>query len=204
MEYIKNIVFDLGGVLLNIDTALTDLAFEKLGIRDFKNNYSLTKADRLFDDLEKGKVPETDFYDAIRQMSKLALEDDAIRHAWNALLLDFREESIQQLEKLAGKYRVYLLSNTNSIHHTAFHQRFISQFGGREFDSYFTKAYYSHQVGMRKPDSEIFHFLLSDAGIQPGETLFIDDLLKNITAAANEGIRTHHLNPGERIEQLEL
>lgn len=204
MEDIKNIVFDLGGVLLNIDTALTDAAFEKLGIKDFKNNYSLTKADRLFDDLEKGKVAEPGFYDAIREMSKLPLENDAIRDAWNALLLDFREESILHLEKLPGKYRLYLLSNTNHIHHTAFHRSFATQFKGKDFDAYFTKAYYSHQVGLRKPDSEIFDFLLTDAGLLPGETLFIDDLLKNITAAAAKGIRVHHLGHAERIEQLGL
>ncbi len=204
MNNIKNIVFDLGGVLLNIDTDLTNAAFEKLGIKDFKNNYSLHRADELFDDLEKGRVTETDFYNGIRRISDLSLRDNEIENAWNALLLDFRKDSLLLLEQLAEKYQLYLLSNTNSIHHRAFHRAFSQEYNGRDFDGFFTKAYYSHLVGLRKPDAAIYNYLLEDAGITGAETLFIDDLKKNIDAAAATGIRVHHLGPDERIEQLGL
>lgn len=202
MKAIKNIIFDLGGVLLDIDTGKTNEAFEKLGIADFKNNYSLQKADTLFDELEKGKVSEMEFYTGIRKISGLPIADVDIRDAWNALILDFRTESLQYLEELKHRYDLYLLSNTNSIHYTAFHQHFRSQTGRENFDDHFTKAYYSHHIGLRKPEKEIYLFTLQDAGIVAAETLFIDDLLKNIDTAAMLGINTHHLQAGERIENI--
>jgi glucose-1-phosphatase len=204
MSTIKNIVFDLGGVLLNIDTGKTNDAFEQLGIKDFKNNYSLHKADKLFDNLETGHVDEAAFYEGIRSISNSTLSNDAIRTAWNALLLDFREGSLEWMDKNADRFRFFLLSNTNAIHHTAFHKSFTEQTGRKNFDDYFTRAYYSHQVGLRKPEKEIYVHLLQDAGLDAAETIFIDDLLKNIEAAAALGIKTHHLQPGEYIEDLGL
>ena len=204
MNTVKNIVFDLGGVLLNIDTTKTNESFEKLGVPDFKNNYSLHKADKLFDNLETGRVSEAAFFDGIRSISNSILTDDAIRNAWNALLLDFRIESLRWIEANASRYNFFLLSNTNSIHHRSFHQSFSLQTGRSNFDDYFVKAYYSHLVGLRKPDKEIYLHLLNDAAIAANETLFVDDLLKNIEAAAAAGIKTHHLLPGESIENLGL
>jgi putative hydrolase of the HAD superfamily len=204
MTAIKNIIFDLGGVLLDIDTGRTNEAFAKLGVTDFKNNYSLQKADNLFDDLETGKLSEAGFYGGIRKISGLPLSDNDIRDAWNALILNFREESLQRLEQLKDRYSLYLLSNTNSIHYTAFQQNFKVQTGRPDFNDYFTKAWYSHLVGLRKPEKEIYSLALQEAGIIAEETLFIDDLLKNIEAASALSINTHHLQPGEKIENLRL
>ncbi len=201
---IKNIIFDLGGVLLNIDTSKTSEAFEKLGVKEFEKKYSLNKADKLFDDLEKGKVSETGFFNTVRTISELPLLDDEIRDAWNALLLDFRTGSLDLLKQLKHRYSLYLLSNTNSIHHKAFHEAFREQTGENNFDDHFTKAYYSHHTGLRKPEAAIYRLVLQDAGIIPGETLFIDDLLKNIETARSLGMHTHQLQPGETIEDLGL
>jgi glucose-1-phosphatase len=204
MNNIKNIIFDLGVVLLNIDTAKTEEAFEKLGVKNFQESYSLGKADLLFDELEKGKLQENEFYEAIRKHTRLDLQDNEIRDAWNALLLDFRTSSLDHLKTLKDKYRLYLLSNTNRIHHKAFHESFKKQTGEKDFDDHFIKAYYSHNTGFRKPEKEIYEFVLKDSGIMPGETLFIDDLPKNIEAASVLGIHTHLLLPGEKIEELGL
>lgn len=204
MSTIKNIVFDLGGVLLNIDPALTNAAFAKLGIPDFQNNYSLHKADPLFDNLETGHTKEAAFYNGIRQICNKDLSDTEIRNAWNALLLDFRVESLNWMEANNSRFNFYLLSNTNHIHHVCFSEHFKKQTGKNNFNDYFTKAYYSHEVGLRKPDAAVFEFILNDAGIAAAETLFIDDLLKNIEAAKAVGIKTHHLLADERIENLGL
>jgi glucose-1-phosphatase len=204
MAKIKNVIFDLGGVLLDIDIAKTETAFEQLGIKDFKNNYSLHKADSLFDDLETGKITEAAFYNGIRNISQTQLTDAEIRNAWNALLLDFRTESLAFLQQIAAKYKLFLLSNTNSIHLTAFNQIFKSDTGKDSLDSYFTKAYYSNIIGLRKPNAAIYSFVLADAGITAGETLFVDDLIYNIEGAKALGIQTHHLQPHERIEDLKL
>jgi putative hydrolase of the HAD superfamily len=203
MPATKNIIFDLGGVLLNIDTSKTNAAFEKLGVKGFSNSYSLNKADALFDELEKGMRSEMDFFNGIRNITGLPLNDNDIRLAWNALLLDFRTQSLNMLKQLKSGYKLYLLSNTNSIHHLAFHESFKKQTGEANFDDYFIKAYYSHHTGLRKPEKEIYEFVLKDAGIIAGETMFIDDLLKNIEPAQALGMQTCQLRPGEKIEDLQ-
>jgi glucose-1-phosphatase len=204
MSNIKNIVFDLGNVLLDIDLAKTDAAFEALGVPDFRSKYSLTKADKLFDNLETGHATDADFYDGMRRICNLPLTNQHICNAWNALLLNFRTESLQWMETNNHRFKYYLLSNTNAIHATAFHESFTKQTGLQNFNNYFTKPYYSYLVGMRKPEKEIFEFALTDAGIKADETLFIDDLQKNIDAAAMLGIHTHCLLAHERVENLGL
>lgn len=204
MTNIKNIIFDLGGVLLNIDTSKTNAAFEALGVSDFKNNYSLHKMDMVFEQLETGKISEEAFYNSIKTLSKQPISSNQVRDAWNALLLDFRLESLEFLNKIAPKYKLYLLSNTNSIHYSSFSQKPGNGQGNKFFNDYFTKAYYSHIIGLRKPDKEIYSFVLEDAGINAAETLFIDDLPGNIEGAKLVGLQTHLLLPHERIEQLQF
>lgn len=203
MHPIKNIIFDLGGVLLDIDIGKTSAAFETLGINDFSGMYSLHKADALFDNLEKGLVSDPGFFNGIRNLSGLALTDSDIRTAWDALLIGFRTGSLTCLKQLQNRYRLYLLSNTNHIHYQAFQQMYKNQTGRTDFNDHFVKTYYSFREGLRKPEKEIYQLLLADAGLVAGESLFIDDLEKNIEAAAALGIQTHHLQPHEKIEDLE-
>jgi FMN phosphatase YigB (HAD superfamily) len=203
MSTIKNVIFDLGNVLLDIDYDKTAHAFEQLGFPDFKTHYSATETDLLFQQLETGRISDTMFYDRLKKISTQPVSNEQIKHAWNALLLDFRKESLDHLTKISSRYNLYLLSNTNIIHQDAFDGA-LKNSGGDGLDSYFIKAYYSHLMGMRKPDIEIYSFVLHDAGLIAEETLFIDDLANNIAGAALAGLKTHHLLPGERIEKLPL
>ena len=202
MTNIKNIIFDLGNVLIDIDYNKTTRAFEDLGFKDFKGNYSPLKMNSLFEDLETGKITDAAFYEGVRTAGKIALTNEQIGTAWNALFMDFRMESLAFLEKITGKYQLYLLSNTNSIHYSAFKEIFTRNTGKQSLDDYFIKAYYSHLIGFRKPDLASYEFVLKDAGINAGETLFIDDLPNNIEGAKAAGIQTHLLLLHERIEQL--
>ncbi|MEP7165189.1 MAG: HAD family phosphatase [Ferruginibacter sp.] len=204
MSGIKNIIFDLGGVLLNIDYSKTKNAFLDLGYTDFEKMYSLSKANNFFDDLETGHISEAGFYEYMVGAGEGKITKDEIRDAWNAMLLDFRGESLAFLKELMQhNKKIFLLSNTNSIHKIAFDESLKTQTGHDSLDSFFTKAYYSCQLGMRKPNEDIFRFVLQDAGIKPSETLFIDDLYGNIETANKLGIQTHLLVPGERIEALD-
>ncbi|RYY64917.1 MAG: HAD family phosphatase [Chitinophagaceae bacterium] len=203
MPELKNIIFDLGGVLLDIDYGKTKSSFEELGFNNFDEMYSQYSADRLFSDLETGSISNQHFLDHLLTANKGNITGPQITSAWNAMLLHFRLSSLEFLEKLAGTYKLYLLSNTNSIHLEAFNQIFIKETGKASLDSYFTKAYYSNRVGLRKPNEDIFEFVLKDAGIEAGETLFIDDSYNNIETAKKMGFKTHLLVPGEKIEQLE-
>ncbi len=202
MNNIKNIILDLGNVLLDIDYNKTVEAFEALGFKNFKSNFSPYKMDALFEDIETGKISEATFYESVKAMSKNPVSTRQIKTAWNALLLNFRNNSLSFLNQISTKYKLYLLSNTNSIHLTAFKELFKRDTGELSLDAYFIKSYYSNIIGLRKPDKEVYAFVLKDAGLIATETLFIDDLANNIGGAKELGINTHLLMPHERIEQL--
>jgi FMN phosphatase YigB (HAD superfamily) len=204
MAQIKNIIFDLGGVLLDLDFQRSIDAFEKLGISNFEHMFSQFKADELFAKLETGRMSEAAFYEAIKKRTEKTITEPEIDLAWNALILNFRTESLAELEKLAAGHTLYLLSNTNSIHLTYFKKLFTRQTGKPLLDQYFSKAWYSNEVGLRKPGKEIFEFVLQEENLAAAETLFIDDTITNIETARQLGFKTHLLLPAERIEFLEI
>lgn len=188
--------------MLNIDYYKTKAAFEALGFNHFDQMYTQYMSDPVFAELEQGFLAEDAFYEHIIPAANQPVTKPQLKDAWNAMLLDFREESLDFLEKLGQKYKIYLLSNTNAIHLAAFNKLFTVQTGKASLDAYFTKAYYSHLVGLRKPNRDIYEFVLEDAGLVAAETLFIDDSYNNIDAAKEIGLQVHLLLPEERIERL--
>ena len=204
MTETKNIIFDLGGVLLDIDFQKTIDAFKKLGIENFEEMFSQINADELFEKLETGSITEANFYSAIKSRTKTNISNAEIDGAWNALILKFRTESLQYLETLSKSYKLFLLSNTNIIHLQYFKQLFTEQTGKPLLDAYFIKAWYSNEIGLRKPGSEIFEFVLQEEKLIAGETLFIDDTLSNIETAQKMGFKTHHLLPTQKIELIKI
>lgn len=202
MANFKNILFDLGAVLIDIDFNKVTKAFLDLGIEKFENQFSQLNASQLFENLETGKISDTDFYKAIQSQTGTQLSNEAIRDAWNAILMDFRKESMNFLSSLKSKYNLYLLSNTNDIHLKKVNKILEQQLGVNDLDIYFNKAYYSHKIGLRKPGKESFQFVLNDANIKAEETFFIDDTLPNILSAQELGFKTHHLLKEERIENI--
>ncbi|HUS02807.1 MAG TPA: HAD family phosphatase [Chitinophagaceae bacterium] len=204
MQNIKAIIFDFGGVILNIDFGKMNKAFTDLGIKDFNEMYSQQNADHLFRHLEEGKLNEHEFYDAFRSSAKLNLSNDQIKKAWNALLTVYREEALHTLKKIKHKYRLFLLSNTNSIHVEAFNKIYTEQIGEGTLEDYFEKIYYSHEMGYRKPGKEAFEYVLKENNLFPAETLFIDDSFQNIKPAEELGIQTIFLKSGMGIEDLGL
>lgn len=202
MKKIENIIFDLGGVLLDIDYNRTRRAFEKLGIARFDEMYSQANADQLFQKLETGHITENDFYKELNRCTGLRLTDDEIRIAWNSMLLDFREGSLHLLETIRNSYKIFLLSNTNFIHLDAFRKTFYEKDRNHSFEAYFNKAFYSCEIGLRKPDAVCFDWVLNDLKINPTASVFIDDSAQNIEAAKNAGLQTIHLTAGNLIENL--
>ncbi len=201
MAAIKNLIFDLGNVLYDIDFTKTYKAFETLGIPDFENHFTLNKSDELFFDLEKGLVNELDFYNRFRKLFLMKLTDEQIGTAWNALLIGFRKVSIDWVKANNQLYNTYLYSNTNQLHYDYFIAQFEKEIGGGPFNSLFKKPYYSHEMGQRKPDPASFTFILEKEGLFAEETLFIDDNEPNVIAAASIGLQILHLKPGMVIEK---
>ncbi|UAY52035.1 HAD family hydrolase [Ferruginibacter albus] len=204
MTPVKNIIFDLGGVLLNLDYDKTTNAFKRLGVENFDELFSQFKANDLFEKLETGRISEIFFYETMHDYSGKRLTNKQIETAWNAMLLDFRLESLNFLNSIKDKYNIYLLSNTNSIHYEAFKKILQKQTGKDSINGYFIKAYYSHLIHLRKPYPQAYQYVLNDAALVAEETLFIDDSFNNIETARQLGINTHLLLKEERIETLGL
>ena len=199
---LKNVIFDMGNVLFSIDYKKTQDAFEALGYNNFSEMYSQFSADALFEKLETGLVTNADFYEKMISYHPNTVTEAQIDNAWNSMLLHWRIESLNFLETLSKRYKIFLLSNTNEIHLQAVIKLLKEQTGRENIDSLFSIAYYSHKINYRKPNADIFEFVLKDAEIQAAETLFIDDLKNNIETAALLGFKTHLLLPEETIEEL--
>ncbi len=201
---IKNIIFDLGGVFLNIDFQLTNQAFTRLGVVNFNEMFTQHFSNPLFELLETGKISEEAFYESFRKESKTDLSNEQIKEAWNALLLDFPKERIDWLINISKKYRIFLFSNTNQIHYDCFIEQFGLQYPGLHFDGLFIKAYYSQNLGLRKPYPESFQAILDEQDLLAAETLFIDDTIKNVEAAQELGLQTIHLKAPLTVLDLGL
>lgn len=199
MQGIKHLIFDLGGVILNIDFQLTNKAFAELGVTDFPTLFSQFHADRLFEDLETGKVGNEAFLEAMRKHTGEHVSEQQIVDAWNAMLLDFPLQRLQLLQQLRQQYSMYLLSNTNAIHLEAFNRSLMQTRGIPSLGVFFDKTYYSHLIGYRKPYKEAYQLILDEHGLNPAETLFIDDTLPNIEGAKAVGLQTVHLQSPRTI-----
>lgn len=199
IEGIRHIIFDLGGVLLNIDYSLTEQAFIDSGIKDFNTLYSQAKQTDLFDKFETGHISEEEFISGLQEITGIGLPAEKIKYAWNAMLLDFPLKRIQLLQQLRLHYDLVLLSNTNIIHEIAFN-KILMDVRGVNIGDFFDKVYLSHRVGLRKPSEEIFRKILDDTGFKPEHTLFIDDSIQHVEGALKLGIQAIHLNKGMTIE----
>ena len=204
MQNIKAIIFDLGGVLLDIDFKKVCTSFKALGADKFEEIYSQHECEPIFQNLEIGKITEEDFCHALKKYTTMSVTNEDITDAWNSILLDFRLTSLNHLKLLKTKYKLFLLSNTNRIHQVAFDKIFENTVGENSFNSLFDKAYYSHEIGLRKPNADAYQYILTENSLQPHETLFIDDTAGNIEGAKAVGMPTILLTKEMRIEDLDL
>ena len=200
MKGIKNIIFDLGGVILNIDYKRPQEEFKKLGIKDVETLYSKQNQVELFDLLETGKISEKEFVQKIKESSDLEISDSEIITAWNSILLEFPLRRLQILQQLQLHYNIYLLSNTNEIHEKAFNEMLKIQCGYPSLALFFDRVYLSHRVGLRKPDPKIFELVINENNLKIEETLFIDDSLQHIESASKLGLKTIHVKDNMTME----
>ncbi len=203
MPAVKNLFLDFGGVILNIDFRKAADAFITLGVKNFENLYGQSHASPLFEMLETGKITEHEFYAQLRELAGIDLTDQDIQSAWNALLIEYSEESLDWIKQNAHKFNLYLFSNTNIIHLTAFEKMYEKLKGEKTFNQLFKKAYYSHELGYRKPDKIAFDAIIEKENLLPEETMLIDDTYKNIEGAAAAGWQTIHLKPPMKLGDLD-
>lgn len=202
MQKINNIVFDLGGVILNIDA---DAVVKHLAMRqcDAVQLFASRQVKELLLEFEKGQVSVDSFR---RSMKRLVAEDSLndvdFDFVWNSILLDFPQNRIDYLLELREKYRIFLLSNTNKLHYDKFVADFKERFG-LIFDSLFEQTFYSFEMGLVKPDVEIFKAVVEQTGIVVEETLFVDDTKANIETAAAMGLQTLAIARNAGLDELQ-
>ncbi len=198
----KNIIFDLGAVIIDIDYNLTANAFKKLGLQHFDEIYSKKKQDNFFDRFETGELSNDEFRQEVRSHFTSPITDEQIDEAWNAMLINIPFERMVWLNEIKNKYRIFLLSNTNRIHVTAFTKILADRFGVGVFEKMFEKIYYSCNIGMRKPNANIFDLVVQENKLNLTETIFIDDSPQHIEGARSYGLTALHLQNNSKVEDL--
>ena len=199
---IKNIIFDLGGVILDIDETIVYKELEKMGI----STSELAQSKEFIDIMSKF---DTGIYTAptFRKKTKTLLgqekmTDQRFDAIWNAMLLDIPRERIEAIEKVKKHYKIFLMSNSNVIHYDLYVRDLQLRFGYHEFDELFNKSYFSFAEHLEKPDPRFFELILDHEGLSPEETLFIDDTAANIEVAKSLGIKTYHIRRDELVRNL--
>lgn len=201
MAEIRNIIFDLGGVLLDLDFDKTVKAFTEMGFTP--EMYQLDQEhSHYFLKFETGKIKPAGFKNGIRELlDKKDLSDDILDNAWNAMILGFQLEKIELLKELAKAYRIFLLSNTN-VQHEKIYSKMLKDVSGLEMKDLFEKHYYSHEVGLAKPDPAIFQLVLNENNLKPEETLYIDDFQQHIDAAQKLGMQGFLFPPNGDLKEI--
>jgi len=198
---IKNIIFDLGVVILDIDFNRTVNAFKSYGIKDFENVFTRAAQADIFDSFERGELSPQEFRNGLREITGMDMTDELINKAWNDIIIGFPPENIKLLEKAKQNYCTCLLSNTNAIHFPVYNA-LLKPYGYNHISEMFDKIYLSHEVGMRKPEARIFELVISDNNLNPSDTLYIDDTYDYMPTAETLGLITFHLKDSIKLAEL--
>lgn len=204
---IKNIIFDLGNVIVGVDSSHTERGLRELGIDRAAEIFTVQQQNELCDRFECGQISADEFIHELSQYSTHDTVDPAaVQHAWESMILESHPDRLALLHALREHYNVYLLSNTNQIHYDHLNSKFKKLYGIACLDELFDKAYYSFKVGLRKPTREIFMHVLTSERLEPLETVFIDDLEQNVKTASQLNIKTIHAtdidDTWEQVAQL--
>lgn len=202
LKGIKNIIFDLGAVIINIDPELSRKRLNNISGGNFENDMQELVNESFFEQYEKGQISTNDFVDQLAQVLMHNADEEEIKKIWNMTLLDIPKVRIDLLKKAKKEYNTFLLSNTNDIHIEAIYKMMEKEFNLPSLDPLFDKVYLSYEIGLRKPEPEIFQKVLNDNNLKAEETLFIDDREEHTIAAEKLGIKVHHLTADEKLENL--
>ncbi len=198
---IKNIIFDFGGVILNIDPSKVKEAFIGTGIRNFDEVFVEASHSGLLNKFEKGTISSAEFRETIRNLSNTNITDKALDNAWNQMIGEFPGERIELIKNIRRNYHLFILSNTNSIHYDFYTKKFFNEFGF-DLESLFDETYWSFKIGKSKPNTNTFEFVIQQSNLIPVQTLFIDDSLPNILAAGKVNLPSFYLKPGMDVCNL--
>ena len=191
MKDIELILFDLGGVLIDIDYQATEKAFIELGTTNFQETYTQFQQNQVFDLFETGQISAQHFINKLLDTTRKGTSPNEVVHAWNAMILNFPEKKVQLLLDLAKTQRITLLSNTNELHMVEVKKEW-SKVSQVPFASLFEHVFLSHEIKQRKPHPETFKWVCSQLNVEPEKVLFIDDSPQHIEGAKEAGLQTFY------------
>lgn len=198
---IRNILFDLGGVILDIDVNATKQRFYELGLPAMFLQYPENMVTDIFFKYETGRLDTDGFRNEVRRLSGLEISDDEINQAWIAMLVGIPGERGALLDRLKERYSLYMLSNTSAMHVPVFEQMYLDT-AGVTLQSVFKRIYYSFEIGYHKPEIEAWEYVIKDSGIEPAETLFLDDNIHNIKTSQELGFKAIHIHERTSLTDL--
>lgn len=199
---VKNLIFDLGGVILDLAVPQTIIGFSSLSGLSPEIVTELFRSSDAFLAFERGAISEYEFRNAVRELYNIDASDNEIDECWNAMLLTIPRERLDLLTRLKTRYRTFLLSNTNTIHLDFLNDKVLPGIDGvRNLDDYFHKTYYSHLMAKRKPEPGIFLQVLEENNLNAAETLFLDDNKDNVAGAQVVGLQTVYVDSPDFILQ---
>ena len=202
MKTVKALLFDLGGVIVDLDYHKTINAFDALGVANTESIYNQFNQTEIFDGFETGSLTGKEFIHLMKHQIPTYSSESEIKKAWNAMILGFEEAKLKQIKKYSEKIPCYLLSNTNEIH-LEYIQTLLGEMPFKNLELLFKKCYYSHIIGKRKPHKETFEWVLNDMGYAAEDVLFIEDSPQHIEGAKTINLNTLYLTQERSLEEIE-
>lgn len=196
---INTFIFDLGGVIINLQEPASFDQLQSLSRVSKPETQQFFSESPVFKDYEQGFISSDEFREGLRAGLSMAATDKDIDDAWNAMLGDIPMERLELLQKLRENHKVMILSNTNAIHELCFNQILQNISGESHLSAFVDHVFFSHEMGMRKPNLDIYQEVLKRSETNAATSLFLDDKLENLEGAAQTGIQTMHITHPDHI-----
>ena len=204
MQYkkVKALLFDLGGVIVDLDYKKTASAFENIGLKNAEKAYSQFNQTNLFNDFETGHISGEEFLAEVRKKITTQVSSSEITKAWNSMILGFQQAKLKEIIKLSEKVPCYLLSNTNEIH-LSYIEQLLQEMGFKHFLNVFKSCYFSHQIRKRKPHKETFEWVLHQMNYDAQDVLFIEDSPQHIKGAKSAKLNTFYFKKDSNLSDVD-
>ncbi|MFK7953234.1 MAG: HAD family hydrolase [Ekhidna sp.] len=203
LQGIDAIIFDFGNVLIDLDYPRVIRRFSELAKKNEKQIEELVVTDPILQELEIGAVDPAEFRWKVNNLLGISLMDDDFDDVWNSMLKKVPSDRMKMLERISEKYNTYILSNSNVIHEIAFDEMILEATGKESLRDFVKKVYFSHEIGMRKPNQDCYEHVIEDIENYASRMLFLDDRLDNVEAAREAGMKAVQIfSPDEQLKEI--
>lgn len=203
IQGIDAIIFDIGNVLIDLDYPQV---IRQLSRRAQKNQHNLDKLvvdSKVLRAFELGQIGPDRFREEVAKLLGCKLAESEFEQIWNSMLKEVSRERMSKILKIKQRYKTYILSNTNLTHELAFEEKVLEATGRPSIRDFVEQAFFSHEIGMRKPDAECFEFVIDEIDLYPSRMLFLDDRLENVQAAKKAGMKSFQIQqPDKQLSEI--